>query len=141
MALPRRCIDCGTITRHGTRCGPCDTRNHQAAYGGTWAAVSRKQRAAVPFCECLGGFCSFHAGPCRSTTDLTVDHVIPHAHGGTVLDGVRTLCRRCNAAKRDRMTSPALSEAPRGARKVGTGAPPLPSDLRHPPAPLPSALP
>ena len=94
-------MDCGTLTTHGTRCPTCDRINHQAAYGGMWRKVSKAQRARAPYCQCPG--CTLHQGFCGTESDLTTDHVVPHAHGGTANDGVRTLCRSCNAAIRDRV--------------------------------------
>ena len=100
MTLRRPCLSCGRLTRNGSRCAACDKANHAKAYGGTWRKTSETQRRAVPYCQCGG--CTLHDGPCRSTRDLTVDHLKPHAHGGTAANGVRTLCRRCNSARRDR---------------------------------------
>jgi 5-methylcytosine-specific restriction endonuclease McrA len=49
-------------------------------------------------------------GECRTPgTDanpLQADHIVPHQWGGkNVRSNYQTLCRRCNAAKRDRMLS------------------------------------
>ena len=77
----RHCLSCGRLIKAGSRCSSCETTNHDAAYGGNWRKVSKSQRRAVPRCECLG--CSLHEGPCPATTDLTADHVVPHAMGGT----------------------------------------------------------
>lgn len=101
MTLPRHCLDCGTLTRHGSRCTPCANRHHRHAYGGTWRKTSKTQRRLNPFCQCLGQ-CGRHAGICGSIHDLTADHIKPVAHGGTASDGVITMCRSCNSAKRDR---------------------------------------
>jgi hypothetical protein len=39
---------------------------------------------------------------CGATTELCVDHVYPHAHGGAhEMSNFQTLCRRCNTDKRD----------------------------------------
>lgn len=41
---------------------------------------------------------------CGSHTDLEVDHIHPVAHGGTdEFSNLQTLCKPCNAAKRDRI--------------------------------------
>lgn len=98
--MKRHCLDCDELTTNGSRCPHCDQRNHQAAYGGDWRGISRRQRRQVPYCECTG--CPLHSGHCTATADLTVDHLKPHAHGGTAADGVRTLCRRCNSSRQDR---------------------------------------
>src|SRR5258708_19812183 len=37
---------------------------------------------------------------CGSTCDLTIDHIIPVAKGGTsTIENLRTLCGRCNMSK------------------------------------------
>ncbi len=36
------------------------------------------------------------------TRDLTVDHIKPQAHGGTLQDGWRILCRQANSRRADR---------------------------------------
>lgn len=37
---------------------------------------------------------------CRSTEDLTVDHIVPVVRGGrSEVDNLQTLCRRCNSRK------------------------------------------
>lgn len=39
---------------------------------------------------------------CGSTDDLVVDHIIPVSQGGdTCMDNLQTLCRKCNASKKD----------------------------------------
>lgn len=102
--LPRPCLSCGQPTTNASRCPACDKANWQAAYGGQWRKASDAQRRRVSWCECQG--CSLHTGQCGAREDLTTDHLVPHANGGTMSDGVRTLCRRCNSARRDRAANP-----------------------------------
>jgi 5-methylcytosine-specific restriction endonuclease McrA len=46
----------------------------------------------------------FRCVTCGSTTDLTADHIIPVAKGGTKdLDNLQTLCGACNFVKGDRL--------------------------------------
>lgn len=41
---------------------------------------------------------------CKSVDDLTIDHVFPISLGGlTIEENLQTLCRRCNASKKDRV--------------------------------------
>jgi 5-methylcytosine-specific restriction endonuclease McrA len=101
VTLPRHCLDCGTLTRSGSRCPDCERANHNRAYGGAWRKISEAQRLRVPWCECLGE-CGRHASLCGTRWNLTTDHIKPHAHGGTARDGVITMCRSCNSAKGDR---------------------------------------
>jgi hypothetical protein len=43
---------------------------------------------------------------CGATEDLTIDHIVPRSKGGTHDDdNLRTLCRRCNSAKNNRLAS------------------------------------
>jgi 5-methylcytosine-specific restriction endonuclease McrA len=88
----------------GTRCRACDSRHErkrderrgtpsQRGYGARWYALSAAARQAQ-------GWCS----ECGATSDLTADHVIPLARGGSSeWDNVIVLCRSCNGAKGARM--------------------------------------
>jgi len=77
------------------RCGPC-ARHHRASQpsttekglGSTWARAAREQIAREPVCAW-----------CGSTTDLTADHIVPRKYGGTIADGLKTLCRPCNSSR------------------------------------------
>ncbi len=89
----KACLDCSMPTRNGSVCHPCQvvrerkrnaTRPH---YGGEWRRTSQAQRRAQPWCSV-----------CGSTTDLTVDHIVPRSLEG----GLATLCRSCNGSKGDR---------------------------------------
>lgn len=100
MSLPKHCLGCGELTSGGSRCDSCQQLHDQEAYGSDWRHLSKRERAAEPWCHCGG--CSLHQGLCGSEENLTLDHVVPVARGGTVADGVQVLCRRCNTAKRDR---------------------------------------
>ena len=43
---------------------------------------------------------------CGAEEDLTLDHILPRAKGGTSgYDNLQTLCEPCNAAKADRSMS------------------------------------
>ena len=95
MPLPRPCVDCGSIVR-ATRCNECakikertrPTRT-QRGYDYYWRTLSRVMRAAQPFCTRCGG-----------TKDLTLDHIIPLAKGGTNdQSNAMVLCRKCNSSK------------------------------------------
>lgn len=46
---------------------------------------------------------------CSRTTDLTIDHVVPYAAGGSDDEAnLQTLCRRCNSRKGASLTSPGV---------------------------------
>lgn len=95
MAMPRPCVDCGDVVR-ATRCLECArkkergrVRREQRGYDSAWRALSKAMRAAQPWCS-----------QCRSTKDLTLDHIIALARGGTNDAGnAQVLCRRCNSSK------------------------------------------
>jgi 5-methylcytosine-specific restriction endonuclease McrA len=96
MSLPRTCLRCDTVIKTGTFC-----IEHQRV---EWKIRNDDRRirkavvAASPICKCTAA-CAWHGPTCSATTDLTADHVIPVARGGTN-DGPRqVLCRRCNSAK------------------------------------------
>lgn len=95
MALPRPCVDCGVIVR-ATRCIKCARlkerkriRREQRGYDSAWRELSKRMRAAQPWCS-----------KCRSTRDLTLDHIIPLAKGGSnSAANAQVLCRKCNSEK------------------------------------------
>ncbi|MBA2708570.1 MAG: HNH endonuclease [Gemmatimonadaceae bacterium] len=48
-------------------------------------------------------WCSICRTPGDTSNPLQADHIVPHNRGGkNVRANYQTLCRRCNAAKRDR---------------------------------------
>lgn len=95
----RVCIECGQVDE-GTRCAECqverDRRIGEQRGGATARGYTRawEKRAAQvkrqhPTCA-----------KCGATEDLTVDHIVSKARGGSdEPDNLRTLCRRHNSAK------------------------------------------
>jgi 5-methylcytosine-specific restriction enzyme A len=98
VALP--CLGCGKVTTRGSRCGPCqatwDTQHErtrgtrtQRGYGNDWLRLSKQAIAHQPWCS-----------QCGTSEDLTADHLVPLAAGGTSTpENVQVLCRRCNSGK------------------------------------------
>lgn len=85
----RRCLDCGRLTRLGSRCESC--RRAAKRYRNADRARARRIVADSPVCA-----------RCGATDDLTADHVVELADGGRH-DGDRvTLCRSCNSKKGNR---------------------------------------
>lgn len=79
----RPCLDCGAVTA-GPRCPDCTRpvkRRRNAERDAAATQVARR-----PWCA-----------RCGATDDLTADHLVAFEAGGTLADGARTLCRRCNA--------------------------------------------
>ena len=95
MPLPRPCVDCGVVVR-ATRCEVCARvkernriRREQRGYDAAWRKLSRLMRANQPWCS-----------KCGSTRDLTLDHIISLANGGTNSPAnAQVLCRKCNSSK------------------------------------------
>lgn len=94
--IARHCLSCGTLTKHGTRCEPCDTANHTAAYGGNWRDLAKQVRTAATECHLCGL-------PETADDPFEADHILAHANGGqSTRQNVAAAHRSCNRAKRDR---------------------------------------
>lgn len=101
MRLPKPCLGgCGGLTDGDSYCDECKALHDVEAYGPDWRRLSKAERTKEPWCHCEG--CSLHDGLCGSTEDLTLDHTVPFARGGTPAMGTSVMCRPCNTAKRDR---------------------------------------
>jgi len=106
---PRPCLDCGTLTRNPSRCD-----EHQAA----WEARRNAQRgtsaqrgytnpwrrtaeaAVAQHRATYGDWCPGWQVPAHQAADLTADHIVPKARGGSDdPSNVQVLCRRCNTRK------------------------------------------
>lgn len=122
--MPRRpCLDCGTLHRNASRCDSCQAARDAAheqrrgsatarGYGSAWqrtrAAVLAEHQRAWP------GLCPGWQRPAHPSDDLTVDHVIPKALGGTdARENLQVLCRPCNSAK----ASALAEDEPRRTRR------------------------
>ncbi len=98
----RLCIEpgCALLTR-GSRCpGHEHVRQSKRWQDKTIAKVVVE---ASPVCSCIG--CRLHKGPCGATVDLTADHPIALAKGGTNEQRRVVLCRRCNSSKGIKMVA------------------------------------
>ena len=90
--MNRPCLDCGTITRNGSRCERCAAKRdnwqerRRIASGWEWGTLRTAVRARDRVCVRCGG-----------TEGLQVHHRIPLAAGGTnALDNLELRCRRCH---------------------------------------------
>ncbi len=81
----RRCLDCRTLSQ-ATRCPRCAARRRVVRNADR--PIARAVIAASPVCA-----------RCGATEDLTADHVVPLARGGTNYGRRVTLCRPCNSSK------------------------------------------
>jgi 5-methylcytosine-specific restriction endonuclease McrA len=75
----RRCLDCSTIIRLGSRCRRC-----RAAY-----------RVPPHWSELVKRRDGYRCVICGSTTQVEADHIIPRSRGGQhTLENGRTLCHQ-----------------------------------------------
>lgn len=78
--------------------GHRDTKRRRASADNYRANIKKNKRDAIY--ERDGRACCY----CGSTEELTIDHIIPVAWGGTNEDeNLQTLCHDCNNAKGNRM--------------------------------------
>lgn len=74
---------------------------------------------------------------CKSTDDLSIDHIVPRSKGGSHdEDNLQTLCRRCNSAKNNRQAKSDLDQSSANDRpmigKPSQGQSPLIPDSGFP---------
>jgi 5-methylcytosine-specific restriction protein A len=106
-----RCLDCRRAKERarGTRTS--------RGYDNDWLRLSANAIAQHPYCS-----------NCRSTEDLTADHIVPKSKGGrNVLSNVQVLCRSCNSGKReggrDRLEGSSQRNPPPGFREKNVTSP------------------
>jgi 5-methylcytosine-specific restriction protein A len=109
MRRRRPCLVCGTLTRNASRCDTCQAQwqqqhdrargsAHQRGYTSAW---QRTARAAVAAHRAqYGDWCLGWKVIAHTAADLTADHIVAKANGGTDDPAnVQVLCRGCNARK------------------------------------------
>jgi 5-methylcytosine-specific restriction protein A len=108
----RPCLVCGALTRNASRCSTHQAAwqkrqdqargsAHQRGYTQAWrtaaAAAVAEHRAAH------GDWCQGWGVLAHASSDLTADHAVPKAAGGTdEQSNIQILCRGCNARKQAR---------------------------------------
>jgi 5-methylcytosine-specific restriction enzyme A len=108
--MPKRpCLNCGVLHTNTTRCDTCQAtwdqtheqtrgsataRGYGSAYQKTARLVLAEHHRGWP------GMCPGWQRPPHPSEDLTVDHIIPKARGGTDdRENLQVLCRPCNSTK------------------------------------------
>jgi 5-methylcytosine-specific restriction protein A len=106
---PRPCLDCGTLTRNPSRCdehqGAWQRRREaargtstQRGYTTAWRHIA--EAAVAQHRATYGDWCPGWQVPGHEASDLTADHILPKARGGSDdPSNVQVLCRGCNARK------------------------------------------
>jgi 5-methylcytosine-specific restriction enzyme A len=102
MTLPTPCLDCGRVTRVGSRCPTHQraySRRHRTTY--TYAERQRMRAFVEAWIAQNGHVCVGYERPAHPATDLVADHVIGIAKGG---EGgpLRALCSACNRRRSGR---------------------------------------
>lgn len=110
----RPCLNCARLTRNASRCDTCQASYqqqrdqargsaHQRGYTQAWRTTAA--RAVAEHRAAHGDWCPGWGVPPHLASDLTADHRIPKAQGGSDdPSNIQVLCRGCNARKRDRTT-------------------------------------
>lgn len=108
--MPKRpCLDCGRLTTNSSRCDEHQQAwqarqnqrrgsAHQRGYDTTWrrtaAAAVAAHRAEY------GDWCPGYQVQPHPAANLTADHVVPKARGGSdEPDNIQVLCVACNSRK------------------------------------------
>ncbi|MFE9642372.1 HNH endonuclease [Nocardiopsis alba] len=97
----RPCLDCGRLTRRGSRCAPCGAAVQSARdqQRGSSAARGLGYRHRQLRDIVLADSPTCHWCPEPATT---ADHLVPRALGGlTTLDNYVPSCRSCNSSRQD----------------------------------------
>ncbi|MER6064840.1 HNH endonuclease [Streptomyces sp. NPDC001792] len=110
----RPCLVCNTLTRNASR---CDTHQqqwqqqqdrvrgsaHQRGYTQAWRTTAA--HAVAQHREQWGDWCPGFKVAGHPSTDLTADHIVPKAAGGTDDPAnIQVLCRGCNSRKHAQST-------------------------------------
>lgn len=109
----RPCLDCRRLTPNPSRCDSCMATYmavrermrgsaHKRGYTSGYRTVARSVVAEHRARH--GDWCPGWQVAPHTASDLTADHVVPLARGGTnERSNLTVLCRGCNARKRDRV--------------------------------------
>jgi 5-methylcytosine-specific restriction endonuclease McrA len=93
----RPCLACGQLVASGSYHKQCDPRR-----GYTRHEQQRRRRTVDLWVQENGSACPGFGIPPHLSGDLTADHVVSVASGGSEAGALSVLCRSCNGRKRDR---------------------------------------
>ena len=107
----RPCLSCQALTRNPSRCDTCqaawqaqhDQQRGSATQRGYDSAWRRTAAQLIANWRAVNGdWCPGYQVEAHPATNLTVDHIVPKARGGTNdPENLRVLCRPCNSRKHD----------------------------------------
>ncbi|MBA2614314.1 MAG: HNH endonuclease [Actinobacteria bacterium] len=96
--MNRPCLDCGELTRSGSRCSRCEAKRDarrgtttERGYGSDHQKRAKATIRSQPWCSICG-----HPG--SPSNPLTADHVVPVSRGGRG-GPLRVACRSCNSRR------------------------------------------
>jgi 5-methylcytosine-specific restriction endonuclease McrA len=95
------CLDCGELTRNGSRCEDCDTertarRNARPKANTTQRGLGHAHRARAKAVLAAAQVCEMCGMPPTTADPLTADHTIPRSRGGGD-SPLRAVHRSCNS--------------------------------------------
>jgi 5-methylcytosine-specific restriction enzyme A len=94
----RPCLACGQLTATGSYHRQCNPRR----IGHNQSERQRRRSVVDAWVRDNGPVCPGYGIPPHPSTDLTADHVVSVASGGSEAGALSVLCRSCNGRKRQR---------------------------------------
>ena len=104
----RPCLDCGVLVtgranKQGIRCPRCKAARQRAKRAvrprASYTEERRRAHVVAEWRAAFGDWCPGWNRLAHHAVDLTADHVVPVAAGGSESGALMVLCRSCNGAK------------------------------------------
>lgn len=107
MPVHRYCVGCQSrFEGRGLRCADCAARRQREQParpkrrpGYNQAERERRARTVAAHRAVFGDWCPGYQRPAHPSTDLTADHIVSVAAGGSEGGDLTVLCRGCNGRK------------------------------------------
>ena len=119
MAMMKVCSGCWhafPVTQmRGSKCPSCSKvyeRDKSRRRRRTAKERTRRQEVIAAHIRVHGWVCPGYERPAHEAHDLTADHIVPVAKGGSEEGEVRVLCRSCNSRRGAGSTRPVTSSHP-----------------------------